>query len=237
MVALVLSLCLAPMATAQAGIKSEKILKPEKGSYVVLDKVEFIQTDNGSTVNIKDSFKTNQTIEAYNIKVDGKKGTYKTAKIETTTVEETAGTSGVSAATVTRYNWVKLVTDDPVGYDLCSTKLRVDWYDYGSSLAFKSHSISPWAAYPSQAGTHWHISSYWIGDPYIYYAWSRMDQSGNGKYYNWDFGDDAQRTDVAHYITITCYAGGYAERTISWTRSGEYWWLLDLDVYSGYGSY
>jgi hypothetical protein len=145
--------------------------------------------------------------------------------------------AGYSAATTTRYNWVKLSTRDPFGYEVCATKLRVDWYDYGGTLGFRSHSENAWAANPTPPGTHWYNSSYFIADPYIYYAWSRLDQSGNARCYNYDFQNTSLRTDAAHYMTITCYAGGAANYTSSWDVTGEYYWLLHADVFSGYGTY
>ncbi|MBN6188263.1 hypothetical protein JQN58_15495 [Aneurinibacillus sp. BA2021] len=66
--------------------------------------------------------------------------------------------------------WVKAITDDPVGVDLCTTKVNLSWYDYGSTIGFKSHSISPWAANPSSLGTHWYVDRSSVKDPYLYYG-------------------------------------------------------------------
>jgi len=50
-------------------------------------------------------------------------------------------------------------------------------------------------------------------------------------YHNYDFGDANQRTNVSHDVYIEGYHDGSSYYYVTWTKSGEWSSLLDLDVY------
>jgi len=139
----------------------------------------------------------------------------------------TGMTVGLASASAYTLN-VQAITDDLAGFDLCKTTLGLTWYN-PSYLT-----INAWAANPSTLGTHWYVNSYSKSGPYYvfnipYNQWVTTG-SGYASYYNYDFADDSLRTDVSHSIWIDGFNNGTTNWNVSWTRSGEYWWLLDLDV-------
>jgi len=86
-------------------------------------------------------------------------------------------------------------------------------------------------------GTHWYVNSYYKDGPYtgfnIIYNQPSTWGPGYASYYNYDFADHSLRTNVSHSIRIEGFNSGYYIYNVNWTRSGEYWWLLDLDVVIG----
>lgn len=139
-------------------------------------------------------------------------------------VAVTIGVTSAAAYTVA----VQAITDCLAGYDFCKTTLVLTWNN-PSSLT-----INAWAANPSDLGTHWYVNYYSKSGPYyvfniIYNQWVTTG-SGYASYYNYDFMDPSLRTDVSHSICIDGFNNGTFNYNVSWTRSGEYWWLLDLDV-------
>lgn len=78
---LVLSLGLAPAAALpKDSLKIQKVLKPEKGSDIILDKVELIKDDDQASVKIKGHVTKKEGSKAFYIDIDAEKGTYKTTK-------------------------------------------------------------------------------------------------------------------------------------------------------------
>ena len=120
---------------------------------------------------------------------------------------------------------VEAITDDPVRCPLCITTLGLFWWESPPSYLL----MDAWAACPSEMGTHWYVRNYSKSGPY-YYQWYTKG-SGHASYYNYDFMLDHLRTDVSHSIWIRgTWGDATGHYSVDWTRSGEYWWLLDLDV-------
>ncbi|MBS4025841.1 MAG: hypothetical protein KGZ96_09235 [Clostridia bacterium] len=243
---IIFSLILIPVASAKEKEKKVKVLKPESSSEIILDSVTYTENEYGQNVRIIGSRVANGIPEGYHIQINVEKGTYKTVKKENPvllTSDESLSTAKLSEPSYVNNSfetlsttywtaWVQTVTDDPVGEDLVSTKLRLTWADYGTTIGFISNELTTWTAFPSSFGTHWYLDNKTLFDPYLYYENQKLDQQGSARYYNYDFMNTALRTDVGHWIKITTFNNETYSYVVDWGRDGEYWWLLDLDVYT-----
>ncbi|WP_156920563.1 hypothetical protein [Thermicanus aegyptius] len=83
---------------------------------------------------------------------------------------------------------------------------------------------------PLFLNTHWYIlDNYYTGLNTID-GGRTVTSSSFHSYYNYDFGDTNQRTDVSHELTIYGYYTGNYDYFVDWSVSGEYSGLLDLDI-------
>ncbi|MGE7762895.1 hypothetical protein [Peribacillus sp. NPDC097895] len=126
------------------------------------------------------------------IVVDGEEGTYIATEKEISEPIPTIST----LATSSKSAWVKAKTDDPVGVNLCTTKLNFSWYDPGSTVGYKSRSLSTWSANPSSLGTHWYTKGSSVSNPSQPSSKSTITQKAYGYYYNYDFLNDDKITNV-----------------------------------------
>ena len=122
----------------------------------VFDEVLVTTIDGEEHVIVSGNSKAGGEIDAYEISFDRQDNTYSVVEKEPT--ELATNTLSALAATIAHTGWVKAITDDPVGVDLCSTKLTLSWYDYGSTIGYQSRNLTRWAANPSSLGTHWYSS-------------------------------------------------------------------------------
>lgn len=240
----VFSLLVVTTATAQEdGKKVVKELKPQKDSVKVFDKVIYTKDEKSMYVRIEGSKKVDGVTKAYHIKLDPEGGTYLTTEklpkemdILETLLSKNNNTNSNNTieplSTTYYYAWVQTVTDDLAGEDLCKTKLRLDWVDYGSTIGFDDNDLDTWAANPSQFDTHWYLEDSYLGDPYLYYDNQKLEQDGSAEYYNWDFMDEDEKTEVSHMIQIIAQNDGTYDYVADWGARGEYSLLLDLDVYT-----
>ncbi len=93
--------------------------------------------------------------------------------------------------------------------------------------------VSAWAANPTSWGTHWYMDSYgFIGSVTYSPDQTSLFSEAYGNYHNWDFDDINQATYADHWSKIQGKNDGDFDYWWSATHSGEYWWLLDGDVYT-----
>ncbi|MCF8011713.1 MAG: hypothetical protein K9L17_07225 [Clostridiales bacterium] len=239
---IIVSLLVVTTATAQEN--SERIykkLRPKTESVKVFDEVIYEKDKKSVHVRIKGSKKADGVTKAYHVELNPQKGTYKTTKIPSKEMSILKNPSSTEKdtdniiepkSTINYYGWVQTVTDDPAGEDLCKTKLWLEWEDYGSTIGFDTHALVTWAANPSSFDTHWYEEDSNLYDPYLYYNDEKLSQEGSAEYYNWDFIDDDEKTEVSHWIQITAQNDGTYDYVTDWGARGEYQLLLDLDVYT-----
>jgi len=244
--AFVLFCGLTPVASAQKISKVKKVLKPEAGSDIVLDRVEYVKDGDLEHISVEGHAPVDGVTEEFDIDIDPDKGTYKTKRESISQAEEIQllkkstlknNKDITASATTYYYAWVQAVTDDLPGFDLCATKLRLDWVDYGSTIGYNWSQLTPWAANPSAVGTHWYTE--WTRNYNHEYldGYTRIRKKGEAGYYNWDWGYDNQRTDVDHWVVIYANNNGTYNYYIGWSRSGEDASILDLDIRRGSGVY
>ncbi|SMO44844.1 hypothetical protein [Melghirimyces algeriensis] len=225
----VLFFAMTPVTAAQEN-HVQKELIPEKNSEVILEKVVFAKEGDREEITIRDTEKVDDQQTAYHMEINREKGTYRTTKKKPLTVNE--DNKKVTPHATYYYGWVKAVTDDPPGADLAATTLRLDWVDYGSTIAPTDHSMKRWAANPSTFGTHWYKDWSNLHNPERYDNNRKIRLICNANYYNYDFGDDSKRTDSKHYIRMDAKNNATYSYEVTMTPSGEFSSLLDLDVYT-----
>jgi hypothetical protein len=206
-------------------VKKVNEFKPHKSQDDVFDKVIVATTDEGKEhVIVTGTGTVGGEIEAYEVKLNKEENTYSVEEREPT--EQNMFTMASTSYT----GWVKAITDDPVGVDLCSTKLTLSWYDYGSTIGYKSRDLSTWAANPSSLGTHWYVIGSTLDNYSLNSSKTQLTQKGYGYYRNYDFLDDDEETRVTHIISITAKNDGTYSYVVDWERWGESWITLDLDI-------
>jgi len=203
------------ITTAAAEEDSKKVivkeLKPQNDSVKIFDKVNYTEDEKSMHVRIEGSKKADGVTKAYHLKLNPKEGTYliteklpKEMDILETKLSRNNNTNSNNTiepmSTTYYYAWVQTVTDDLAGEDLCKTKVRLDWVDYGSTIGFYDSDLDTWAANPSQFNTHWYLEESYLDDPYLYYDDQKLLQDGSAEYYNWDFMDEDEKTEVSHWI-------------------------------------
>lgn len=257
----IFTILIATPAFAQDNGNITMDLKPSTSNDVVFDKIQYTKEGDTERVRIEGSKKANGITKAYHIQVDTRKGTYtveeKSAKeiyipvskgkaYQAKTKESNSvlvpkpiqkntepSEQSIKTKSTTNYHaWVSATTDDPVGEDLCETTLYLYWYDYGTTLGIDGNALVLWAANPSQFNTHWYNDDYDLPSPTLFDSDRQIKQEATADYYNWDFMDDDKKTEVSHWIEIIAQNDGTYEYTVEWERSGEYSYLLDLDVYT-----
>lgn len=226
----VLFFMMIPVAAAQQESKVQKELVPEKGSEVIPERVFFEKEGDREEITIQDTEKVDDKQTAYHMEINREKGTYKTTKKKPLKVN--GDNKKVTPNAIYYYGWVKAVTDDPPGADLAATTLRLDWVDYGSTIAPTDHSLKTWAANPSTFGTHWYKDWSTLNNPAQYDSNKKIRLTGGANYYNYDFGDDNERTDSKHHIRMDANNDATYSYEVTMTPSGEFSYLLDLDVYT-----
>lgn len=214
--------------SAQENVEEVIQFQPETIQDNVFDEVLVTTIDGEEHVIVSGNSKAGGEIDAYEISLDRQDNTYSVVEKEPT--ELATNTLSALAATTSHTGWVKAITDDPVGVDLCSTKLTLSWYDYGSTIGYQSRNLTRWAANPSSLGTHWYSSGGTLVDYSLNSGKTVLTQRGYGYFYNYDFLDDDKITNVNHDITIKAQNDGTYDYVVDWTRSGESWITLDLDI-------
>ena len=254
---LLLSMVFVPVASAQGANdnKDKKILEiirlqPEASSEVILDSFEAILwSDDSVTVQSSGQKQAETPALYFHWEINLSKKTYKTTKLAVsdlikrtpinTKIEKNKGKLTPDAVVVavtpgTYTATVQVVTDDLVGEDLAETTHKLNWtVNAGGTVNWNWRSVSAWAANPSSFGTHWFVDTYgFVGSVTYSPDQTSVFSEAQGKYYNWDFGDDNQATYADHWSKIQGRNDGGFNYWWGATHSGEYWWLLDGDVYA-----
>ncbi len=254
---LLLSMVFVPVASAQGANdnKDKKILEiirlqPEAGSEVILDSFEAILWSDDS-VTVQSSGKRQAETPAlyFHWEINLSKKTYKTAKlpisdmvkrmpidikIENNKDNLTSDASIAAVTTGTYTTTVGVITDDPLGEDLAETIHQISWtVNGGGTVSYNWRSVGTWAANPTSWDTHWYMDSYgFIGSVTYSPDQTSLFSEAYGNYHNWDFGDVNQATYAGHWSKIQGKNDGEFDYWWSATHSGEWWWILDGDVYA-----
>lgn len=243
------SLLLTSMPIFAGNAPAAKVIKevelgPQEGNEVVLKSVMATEWDNGRvTVTVKDSAPVGANL-AYSIDVDLAKGTYKT-KLEApwsdapassppsapTGVTDTQASTAITQSATLYSLTVYVRTDDPYPFDmeLARTRHRLIWAADGTSVsgAWNEHECIP--KNPTSIGTHWYtdvcenLGAFWDS--------AHAATSGDGQYYNYDFGDPDEATYTLHDMTITGFPTGRSDYTWGWNAWGEYSGFLHAHVW------
>ncbi|WP_430786986.1 hypothetical protein VBD025_15270 [Virgibacillus flavescens] len=222
---------------------SVSVLQPDSATEKVFEKAEYIVKPDGSEViNIKGFHGKNDGIQTYDVEIDEKNKTYVATKMQgeelNTTKESIA--KEVNEENTTKESIVKMensllatmsggiiaTTDDPVGADLAITKHKLYW----TSGGYDHRTGSAWGANPSSLGTHWYVNENRFAGLTTIDGGETVYSKLYTSYYNYDFQSNDQRTDISHSVIIYGYTAGGFNYDVSWTKSGEASWLLDLDI-------
>lgn len=217
-------------------------LKPSNDTEAIFKKVEFYQEGKDNyQVKIYGSKDNVGIIESYHVTIDLENKKYKATKnigeklysiLNKTEKQLEIPVSTFSTQTTGSYSGgVIATTDDPLGVDVCQSKHKLWWSVNSNNLSsYVNREASAWAANPSLFNTHWYIlDNYYTGLNTID-GGRTVTSSSFHSYYNYDFGDTNQRTDVSHELTIYGYYTGNYDYFVDWSASGEYSGLLDLDI-------
>lgn len=218
--------------------KESRVIKlsPQADNFVNLGELEVVLTNDGARFSMSGKGKPgDKPSEAFELSFDLENNSYKTEKIvepqklEKINPEYTKATEMKSQpARASSSVGLTLKTSDPAGVVLCET-WQCMYYDYnGTSVSNVSRNGGDWAANPSSLGTHWYKYGLTWGplEVYSWYARSNL----KGEYYNYDFLNDDEITEVTHDITLKAYYDGSCEWFWLWEYSGEAWQLLRLSV-------
>lgn len=212
-------------------------LTPQSGNELVLEKVSIEKIEKDGKVGTRVSFSgkgKSGITQAYSLTVNLENKTYKTSRISdeiiekefleptysTQTKESNLSYNRMSALNIevqpmATYNYsasVRLLTEDPVFWDICYTRNRLNWKTYDSGSYWfndvTSSFVDVWAANPSPINTHWYVDTYggsWSKDS----TTDRITHSVHGYFHNYDFGDNDKRTDV--YQSVDVYAEKFGD--------------------------
>lgn len=224
-------------------------LKPDPSSEAILSSLEAVKFSDGSvTIRGKEKLQASTTL-GFQYSIDLKKGTYKTTKLEvpfdlgkgsTQTKQESnlnavSNSGEVSIAAYTSHKGVvRVTTQDPIGWETCWTEQEINWNAYSDGTAdWTSRSLSYWVGQPTKGNTNWFLNDYyWLGAPTYGAGNTSVTTEAVGYYFNFDWGDDNQRTDANHYNKIIGYGNGTMDFNWGATHSGEDSWLLDGIIYA-----
>jgi len=196
-------------------------LQPLRSAEVLVSGFKAIFLSDGSvTLSGKGSAKVGSPQSGFDFEVDLVQETYTTRRLKPGEIGERAPlqqSSGFNrapvldsqsskpplsliTAAVSPGSWhgrVRVQTKDPAFLILTETNVELTWTVYSNgTVAWSSYSDGCWAANPSALGTHWFVSSCATGGPY-YTSSTRVCNDHAGSYYNYDFLDASQRTDVS----------------------------------------
>lgn len=248
---IVLAVFVSSFTSVSAATGSKEIeLKPTTQSEKIFKRVTL--SEDNSTIVVKGE-KKERGLEAYSISVDEENQTYTVTKIEDpdklqiyeritmkpTNEVQTKETSSTlesnrlleDSIILTYWLRVTAITDDPVGVDVNWTSQKVTWDHDGTFAYFNAREGDCNWANPSPFGTHW------FNDSCTWTQYSRIDGGRTivsdleSAYHNYDFGDDDLKTSTAHDVHLEVYGTGASDYTVTWSKSGEYSSLLDLDIY------
>lgn len=220
-------------------------LKPESTSEVVLPSLEAIKYSDGSIkIHGTGTKQVNTTAESFKWEVDLNKATYKTTKLDSKKELATApsGTksetnpamskqskTGQLGTQATYTGTVQVSTKDPVNWTTCWTKQSLTWNVYSdATVDWSSRSLDYWVGQPTSGDTYWYLNDYYFnGSPYYPSAsHGSVVTEATGKYYNYDFWSDSQRTDATHWIQIEGLNTNRYVYDWSATHTGEASYLL-----------
>lgn len=109
--------------------------------------------------------------------------------------------------------WV--ITEDPAYINLASTEGWIDWTTDVDYVEWKWHAVPC----ETSVGTTWHIDD--AGHSWTNWGDDYVQVRFYGDYYNYDWGDNDERTDTSHRL----YATGNADGSMDWQtyhwHSGE----------------
>ncbi|EOR20828.1 hypothetical protein KGR20_21350 [Cytobacillus oceanisediminis] len=204
-----------------------QILEPKTSGDEVFQEVKYTVEGEDEHIYISGNKKVSEDAEAYKVILNKDEGTY---EVEEKEVTESESPVFSTLATTSHTAWVKAITDDPVGVDLATTKVTLSWYDYGSTIGYKSKALSVWSANPSSLGTHWYNDSKSISTPVQSSTKADLKVVGKAAFHNYDFLDNDKITNIRHVVEIVAKNNGTYDYFVDWVRSGESWITLDLDV-------
>ncbi|MFC4075320.1 hypothetical protein [Salinithrix halophila] len=209
-----------------------EVLNPSNSTERVFKKVtRTVISDEEDVIRIEGEASEANEVEAYNIEVDEKAGTYTATNIEGEKLESfQEELQDKITARGSRYRSVTAITDDPAGVDLAKHTQKLNFSKGSSSVSYRSRSKSAWAAYPSSLGTHWYVDENKFTGLRFIDGNRTVESKSRAKFHNYDFGNDGKVTRVTHYITIEGYYTGKSRYYVDWARSGEGHTLLDLDI-------
>ncbi len=118
---------------------------------------------------------------------------------------------------------VSVYTRDPPQAILTWTYTKLDWTVFGDgTVDWNFTDDGCWAANPSPFDTHWFIDSCYYGAVWFAAGYTQVCHDHSGSYYNTDFGDPNQRTDVDQWAQMCGRNDGYFDYWWSHIDSGEY---------------
>lgn len=235
---LVCTLVLAPFGAASAAPKGEqaKKLALADGSDYAFDEVTAELVDGKWQVNGKMSGSTETKIHV-RVTVDLEKGTYKTETLAMPETEvpgkpEASVSSDLGVLGSYYYFDAKLVTEDPAQVDLCWTENRLVWYvTDGGVVTATSYLLNAWAGNPTTLGTHWYVDSTNEPPPSYDYNYTTVYHTTSANFHNDDFMDDSLRTWAYHYMRVSAYNNGTFDLQWNYSHTGEFYYLLQIDLY------
>jgi len=218
-----------PMFAYAQETKETVVLKPTPDTDKIFTKViRTVVSNDEDIIRIEGNAGSNP--EGYKISIDEENGTYTATRLPDKQIEAILLESQEVSPMASHYRSVTAITDDPAGVDLAKHTHRLNFTTGSGKATYSSRTKSAWAANPSSLGTHWYV------DENVYTGLGYLDgnrtvySSSRAKFHNYDFGDDSTVTRVTHYITIEGYYTGGSNYYVDWSRSGEGWNLLDLDI-------
>lgn len=241
---IVLLLLSLPLSTSATELQTFELVA-NNDSEKVFKKMEITVDGNDYKIRLKGQ-KDAKGVEGYSVKIDIDKQEYTVKKLNTEQLQKYLSLEGESltpkdtekilndqnAEIMSNTSWIQVraITDDPVGEDLVWTTHRLTWNHNGSFVTKNSRTGNCTAAFPSKFGTHWYTDRCeWTQYDIIHYGYA-VASNIEADYYNYDFGDNSLRTDVSHGIYIEGLQNGSSNYDVTWSRSGEFSLLLDLDI-------
>jgi len=239
LMAIVLLLSFTSIGSAQSKpsdkiVVEETILKAEPDSEQLKSVKLETFSDGSIKKTITGTVPANQGPVGYTIKVDKDKKTYKATKLDLSKDPEYTN-SATEQNQVSMFSplWskqVKILTYDPVGWDIASTKAILYWYEDGGYSIYSAGGHGHWAANPSPINTHWYIDvdgSYEDSQPWR----NAVGQTAFGSFSNYDFGDDDDWTYLDQDVSVWGFSNGSIEYTSSDYATGEGSLLLTSSVF------
>lgn len=124
------------------------------------------------------------------------------------------------------------MTEDPAQVNLAETTNELNWTVYSNgTVEWYRWVYGCWSANPSSLGTYWYVDYCRHVAPWYNPERTLVYHDAEGRYYNYDFGNDAEATYAWHWIRIQGQNDGCFTYSWSYSHTGEWSALLQIDLY------
>ncbi len=234
----------------QAASDVPQVLQPEPGSSVIFDELTVEHLPSGVyVVRGKGTHNVDAPPLYARVRVDTKKGTYKTMKLPLTE-EKRRELSSLPTPDELQHMLQTTLSDFTALASSYSAEVRLDTKDLPQALIARTTNLLNWAVNtngtvsplsssghrcqpqnPTFFGTHWYTQYCTRTGPTLSNSNTQVAQIVDAQYYNYDFMDNDKATYAWHWSRISAYNTGNFGYQWDHAHSGEFSGLLEIDVF------